>query len=111
MTLTYSFLAVAIIAEVIATSALNASAQFTRWIPSIIVFVGYAVAFYFESLVLKTMPVGVTYAMWAGMGIVLITIVGAIFFNQIPDLAAIMGIALIVAGVLVINLCSTTVAH
>ncbi|MFC1750582.1 DMT family transporter [Pseudomonadota bacterium] len=111
MSLTYSFLAIAVIAEVIATSALNVSNQFTRWIPTAIVFVGYGVAFYFESLVLKTMPLGITYAMWAGMGIVLVTIVGAIFFKQIPDLAAMLGIGLIISGVLVINLCSSTVSH
>ena len=107
----YFCLAIAIIAETIATNALKASDKFTRLAPSIIVVVGYGVAFYFLSLVLESMPVGVAYAIWAGMGIVLIAIVAAIFFKQVPDIPAIIGMVLIVAGVVVINVFSKTVSH
>ena len=107
----YLYLAIAIIAEVAATSALKASEEFTRLYPSIIVVVGYGVAFYFMTLVLRTIPVGITYAVWSGLGIVLVTIVGALFYKQIPDIAAVIGIALIVSGVVVIFVFSKTVSH
>ena len=107
----YFYLAIAIIAEVAATSALKASAEFTRLVPSLIVIVGYGVAFYFMTLVLRTIPVGITYAVWAGLGIVLVTIVGAILYKEIPDLPAVIGIGLIVAGVVVINVYSKTISH
>lgn len=107
----YLYLSIAIFVEVIATSALKASEGFSRPVPSIIVVVGYGLAFYFLSLVLKFMPVGIAYAIWAGLGIVLIGIAGAIFFKQIPDLPAIIGMMLIVAGVVVINLFSKTVVQ
>ena len=107
----YFYLSIAIIAEVIATSALKASGEFTRLGPSILVVMGYGVAFYFLALVLKTIPVGVAYAIWAGMGIVLIAIVGALLFKQIPDAPAIIGMAMIVSGVVVINVFSKTVGH
>ena len=107
----YLYLSIAIVAEVIATSALKSSEEFTRLGPSILVVVGYGAAFYFLSLVLKTIPIGVAYAIWAGMGITLIAIVGVVAFKQVPDLPAIIGMALIVAGVLVINIFSTTVGH
>jgi small multidrug resistance pump len=99
------------VAEVIATSALKSSEEFTRLWPSVIVVVGYAVAFYFLSLVLKTIPVGIAYAIWAGLGIVLIALIGAVVFKQIPDLPAIIGMGLIVAGLVVINVFSNMVAH
>jgi small multidrug resistance pump len=102
---------VAIVAEVVATSALNSSGQFTKIVPSLISVVGYAVAFYFLSHVLKTIPVGVAYAIWAGLGIVLIAIVGALVFEQLPDAPAIIGMALIVAGVVIINVFSKTISH
>ena len=102
-TITYLYLAIAIIAEVSATSALKASAEFTRVIPSLIVIIGYGVSLYFMTLVLKTMPVGITYAIWAGLGIVLVAIVGAIVYQEIPDTAAIIGMSLIIAGVVVIH--------
>jgi len=102
---------VAIVAEVVATSALNSSRQFTKLVPSLISIVGYAVAFYFLSHVLKTIPVGVAYAIWAGLGIVLIAIVGALLFEQLPDAPAIIGMALIVAGVVIINVFSKTISH
>lgn len=107
----YSYLAIAIIAEVIATSALKASEEFTKTIPSLIVIIGYGVAFYFLTHVLKTIPVGVTYAIWSGLGIVLVTIAGVLLYKQTPDLPAVLGMGLIVAGVLVINVFSKTVGH
>ncbi len=107
----YWYLVIAIIAEVIATSALKASAEFTKLVPSIIVVTGYGVAFYFLALVLKTIPVGIAYAIWSGMGIVLIAIVAAIIFKQIPDVPALIGMALIISGVVVINVFSKTVSN
>ena len=107
----YWLLFLAIVAEVIATSALKASDGFTKFIPGIIVVAGYGAAIYLLSLVLRSLPVGITYAIWAGLGIVLIVIVGAIAFKQIPDLPAIIGMTLIVAGVLIINIFSKTVSH
>ena len=107
----YIYLGIAIVAEVIATSALKASEEFTKLAPSVTVVVGYAAAFYFLTLVLRTIPVGIAYAIWAGLGIVLIAIVGAIAFKEIPDLPAIIGMALIVAGVVVVNVFSKTVPH
>ena len=107
----YVYLAIAIVAEVVGTSALKASEEFTNTIPSIFVVVGYGVAFYFLSLVLKTIPVGVAYAIWSGMGIVLITIVGLVAFNQKLDTPALLGMALIVCGVVVMNLFSNSVVH
>jgi small multidrug resistance pump len=101
----------AIVAEVIATSALKASDSFTKLGPSLIVVVGYAAAFYLLSLTFRTMPVGVVYAIWSGVGIVLISLVGWIGFRQHLDAAALIGIALIVAGVAVINLLSKSVPH
>jgi len=105
------YLAIAIIAEVIATSALKASEEFTKVTPSLIVLIGYGAAFYFLTLVLKTIPVGVTYAIWSGLGIVLVSIAGIFLYKQPPDLPAILGMGLIVAGVVVINVFSKTVGH
>jgi len=107
----YFYLAIAIIAEVAATSALKASAEFTRLVPSLIVVVGYGIAFYCMTLVLRSIPVGVTYAVWAGLGIVLVTIVGAILYKEIPDVPAVIGIGLIVTGVILINVYSKTIDH
>ncbi len=107
----YLYLAVAIIAEIIATSALKASEEFTKLVPSAIVIVGYGVAFYCLTLVLRNIPVGITYAIWAGLGIVLIAIVGAVLFRQVPDIPAVLGMTLIVSGVVVINVFSKTVSH
>ena len=107
----YIYLAAAIIAEVIATSALKASEEFTKPIPSLLVLIGYGVAFYLLTLVLRTIPVGVTYAVWAGLGIVLVTLAGAVLYNQIPDIPAVIGMGLIVAGVVVINVFSKTIGH
>jgi len=96
----YLYLAVAIIAEVTATSALKATEEFTKLYPSLIVIIGYGVAFYFMTLVLRTIPVGITYAVWSGLGVVLVAIVGAVLYKQIPDIAAIIGMGLIITGVL-----------
>lgn len=105
------FLSIAIVSEVMATSALKASAGFTRPLPSLVVVVGYGVAFYFLSLTLKTVPVGVAYAIWSGAGVALIALVGWAFLGQRLDAPAIIGLALIVAGVVVINVFSKTVSH
>ena len=105
------FLAVAIIAEVVATSSLRASAGFTKFWPSLIVVSGYAIAFYFLSLTLKTIPVGIAYAVWAGLGIVLISLAGWLILGQKLDAASVAGMVLIVAGVVVINLFSKTSVH
>jgi small multidrug resistance pump len=107
----YLYLSIAILAEVAATSALKASAEFTRLIPSLIVVTGYCMAIYFMALVLRTIPVGITYAIWSGLGIVLVPIAGAVLYKQIPDTPAIVGMALIVAGVVVINVFSRTLGH
>ena len=107
----YTALALAIVAEVIATSALKASEGFTRPGPSAIVVLGYGLAFYCLSLTLKTVPVGVAYAVWSGLGIVLITVAGYVLYRQRIDAAALIGMALIVAGVAVIQLFSKTTAH
>ncbi len=111
MMMGYFYLAIAIIAEVAATSALKASEEFTKLVPSLVVIVGYGLAFYLLSLVLRTIPVGITYALWAGLGIVLVALVGAVVYKQTPDLPAILGMGLIVAGVIVINVFSKTVNH
>jgi|GEM_PF-554465 len=92
------FLVLAIVAEASGTTALKLSEQFTRPVPAVITVLSYAIAFYFLSLSLRTIPIGVAYAVWAAMGIVLITIIGAVAFKQIPDLPAIIGMALIIAG-------------
>ncbi|MEN1726940.1 MAG: multidrug efflux SMR transporter [Pseudomonadota bacterium] len=103
------YLAIAIVAEVIGTSFLKLSDGFTRLAPSIAVVLSYMVAFYMLSLTLKSIPVGVAYAIWAGVGVALITLVGLIAFRQSLDLPAVIGIVMIVGGVLVINLFSNTV--
>lgn len=105
------YLAVAIVLEVIATSALKASDGFTRLLPSLVVVLGYSAAFYMLSITLRTMPVGVVYAIWSGVGVVLITIVGWLWFKQALDVPAFIGIALISAGVIVLNFFSKAVPH
>lgn len=105
------FLSIAIVSEVVGTSALKATQGFTRLWPSLIVIVGYTTAFYFLSLTLKTIPVGVAYAIWSGVGIALITLIAWLFFGQKLDAAAMIGILLIVAGVVVLNVFSTTVTQ
>jgi len=99
----YLYLAIAIVAEVIGTSALKAAEGFTRLLPSVVVIVGYSTAFYFLSLALKAIPVGIAYAIWSGVGVALITLIGWIVFKQRLDAPALAGLALIVAGVVVIQ--------
>lgn len=107
----YVYLAIAIVAEVIATSALKASEGFSKTLPSIVVVAGYGIAFYCLSLTLRSVPVGVAYAIWSGVGIVLVTAVGWIAFGQKLDAPALIGMALIVAGVVVMQVFSKTSAH
>ena len=107
----YAWLAIAIVAEVIGTSTLKASEGFTRLLPSLVTAVGYGVAFYCLSHSMKTVPVGVGYAIWSGVGVVLITAIAWVAFKQRLDLPALAGMGLIVSGVLVINLFSKTVSH
>jgi small multidrug resistance pump len=102
------FLSVAIVAEVIGTSFLKSSQGFTRLGPSSIVIVSYSLAFYLLSLTLKTMPVGIAYAVWSGAGVGLIVIIGWVVFGQALDAAAMIGIGLIVSGVVVLNLFSSS---
>jgi small multidrug resistance pump len=105
------FLSIAIVSEVIATSCLKASEGFTRFWPSVVVVIGYLLAFYLLSLTLKTIPVGIAYAVWSGVGIVLIAMVGWLFLGQKLDMPAIIGLVFIVTGVMVINVFSQTIAH
>jgi small multidrug resistance pump len=107
----WAYLLTAIIAEVGATSALKASDKFTKLTPSALVVLGYGVAFYFLSLTLDSIPVGISYALWSGIGIVFISFIGWRFFDQNLDAPAIVGIGLIVAGVAVINLLSKSASH
>lgn len=107
----YGLLFLAILAEVFATSSLNASRQFTKIFPAICAVGGYAVSFYAFSHVLKTMPLGIAYALWCALGIVLVSAVGAVFFRQRLDLPACVGLALIIAGVAVIHVFSGTLKH
>ena len=107
----FVYLALDIVAEVIGTSALKATEGFTRPGPTLIVVIGYGIAFYLLSLVLRTLPVGVAYAIWAGMGIVLVTLVALLVYGQRPDPPAVLGIALIVTGVVVIQLFSRVAVH
>jgi small multidrug resistance pump len=105
------YLAIAIISEVIATSALKAAEGFTRWVPSLLVVMGYASAFYFLSLTLRTIPLGVAYAIWSGVGVSLVSLIAWVIYQQSLNAGALIGIALIVAGVAVLNLFSTTAGH
>ena len=107
----YVILGLAIICEVITTSALRQTNQFTRIVPSLITLVGYAGAFYFLSMVLRNIPLGIAYAIWSGAGIVLVALVGWLVFKQQLDVPAIIGICMIIGGVLVINLFSGSVEH
>nr|WP_247744094.1 SMR family transporter [Ruegeria sp. R14_0] len=107
----YLILLLAVIAETIGTTALQASQQFTRFWPSVLVVVGYGVAFYLLGLTLKYMPVGIVYAIWSGLGIVLIAIIGFIVFGQRLDWPAVIGLAMILTGILIIHLFSKTAGH
>lgn len=105
------YLVAAVVGEVVGTSALKVSDGFSRLIPSLIVLGGYTVAFFFLSLTLRTLPVGIVYAMWSGVGIVLISLIAYFVFHQSLDLPAIVGMALIVTGVVVVNVFSHSVPH
>lgn len=107
----YLILALAVLAETVGTTALQASQQFTRLWPSILVVVAYALSFYLLSMTLRVMPVGVVYALWSGLGIVLIACIGVLVFGQRLDLPAVLGLALIVAGIAVIHLFSNATPH
>lgn len=107
----YVYLFAAIASEVTATSALKASAEFTKPIPSMVVIVGYSVSFYFLSMCLRTMSVGVAYAVWSGLGMVLVAVVGVLVYGERLDLAAGVGMGLIIAGVIVLNTMSKAVVH
>lgn len=102
----YFYLMIAIVAEVIGTSALKATEEFTRFWPSLLVVLCYATAFYSMTHVMRVLPVGITYAIWAGLGMVLISLVGLFYYGQKLDAAAVIGMALIIAGVVVINVFS-----
>lgn len=107
----YIWLFFAILTETLGTTALQASQQFTRLWPSVAVVIFYGLSFYFMSYALKVMPVGIVYAIWSGLGIVLIACIGYLLFGQKLDLAALLGLALIIAGILVIHLFSATNTH
>lgn len=107
----YLFLSLAIVFEVIGSSFIKASDGFTKWFPTTIVAVAYLVCFYFLSLALKTIPLGIAYAIWGGMGIVLTAIISVLVFKQKLDIPAIIGIVLIVAGVIVMNFFSKSAVH
>lgn len=107
----YLILFLAVAAETIGTSALHASQQFTRVAPSILVVIAYGVSFYLLGWVFKYIPVGIAYAMWSGLGIVLIALIGLVVFGQKLDLPSILGMAMILGGILVIHLFSSTAPH
>ncbi len=109
--MSWLYLAIAITAEVIATTALKASESFTRLYPSLITVAGYAVAFYFLTLTLRVIPIGVAYAVWSGVGIVAISLIGYFMYKQILDTPALVGIGLIVGGVVVLNVFSKSTMH
>lgn len=104
-------LAIAVCGEVTATTALKASNEFTRLVPSIVVVIGYGIAFYFMAISMRVLPVGIMYAIWSGMGIVLVSIIGWLVYKQALDLPSMIGMGLIIAGVIVINLFSKSVGH
>ena len=108
---TYATLLIAITLEVIGTNFLQRSEQFTRIVPTLLMGLCYAASFYFLSLVLRAMPLGIAYAIWSGLGVVLISVIGTVVFRQRLDLPAMVGLAMIVGGVLVINLFSKTIGH
>ncbi len=108
---TYAALFTAITLEVVGTTFLQRSQQFTQLLPTLIMGICYAGSFYFLTLALKTMPLGIAYAIWSGLGIVLVSLIGLVLFGQKLDLAAIIGLSMIVGGVVVVNLFSGSVTH
>lgn len=109
--LNYLFLIIAIVTEVIATSALKSSEGLTRLFPSFIVIIGYGISFYCLSIVLQRIPIGIAYALWAGLGILLVWLVGVIFYKQAIDWGGLSGVILIISGVVMINLFSNVSMH
>lgn len=107
----FMFLAVAIVCEVVGTNALKASEQFSKLWPSVLTVMMYAVAFYCLSQTLRTIPVGIAYAIWSGVGIVIVTLVAIFLYNQKPDVPAVLGLGLIIVGVVVINVFSKMNTH
>jgi len=108
---TYLILGLAIVAEVIATSSLKSSEGFTRLWPSVVTLLGYTIAIFLLSLTLKTLPTGIAYAIWSGVGIVLVSAIGWFGYGQKLDTPAVVGLGLIIAGVIVVNVFSKSVAH
>lgn len=108
---TYLYLSIAIVAEVIATSSLKSSEGFTRLLPSILCITGYTLAIFLLSLTLRTLPTGIAYAIWSGVGIVLVSAIGWVYYGQKLDTPAILGLSLIIAGVIVVNVFSKSIAH
>lgn len=107
----FVYLGIAIVCEVIATSALRAAEGFTRLIPSVIVVIGYGISFYCLSMTLKHLPIGVVYAIWSGLGIVLVSLVAYFLYKQVLDWPAIVGMGFIITGVVIMNLFSKTTSH
>lgn len=105
------YLGLAIVAEIIATSALQATQGFSKLWPSVLTLAGFALAFYFLSLTLRSIPLGIAYAIWSGVGIVCVSIIAYFLYKQSLDLPAILGMSMIVGGVVIINLFSKSVAH
>ncbi|MEP5630735.1 MAG: SMR family transporter [Tateyamaria sp.] len=107
----YIYLIIAVIAETIGTTALQASDQFTRVWPSVLVVIAYGFAFYFLGIALKYIPVGIAYALWSGLGIVLIALIGFTVFGQVLDIAALIGLSMIIGGIVVIQMFSSSATH
>ncbi len=109
--MTYFYLALAIAAEVVGTSLLKATEEFTKIVPTTFLVFFYVISFWLMTLALRDLPLGVVYAVWSGLGIVLVAIIGAVIYKEIPDLASLIGMALIISGVVVMHLFSTTIKH
>ena len=107
----YVYLSLAIVAEIVGTTALKASNEFTNLVPSIVAFIGYGISLVFLALVLRTIPVGIAYAIWAGVGIAAISVIGFLVFKQALDFPAVLGIGLIISGVVIINVFSNTATN
>ena len=111
LTYAYIFLAFAIVFEIVGTSIVKDTVGFTRWIPSIICLVTICISYYLMSHVVSFIPVGITYATWSGLGIAAITIIGALKYNQVPNIPTIIGLILIIVGVIIVNTMSNTKVH
>jgi len=104
-------LAIAIVAEVIATSTMKATNEFTRFWPSVVVILGYGTGFYFMTISMRVLPIGIMYALWSGVGILVVSIMGWVIYRQALDIPAIIGMSFIVAGVVIINVFSKSIGH